>query len=42
MFITNKDLTERDIKDDENKIKKFLKYIIINKEEILKVIDQNL
>ena len=27
MFITNKDVTERDIKGDENKIKQFLKDI---------------
>ena len=26
MFITNKDITEKDIKNDENKIKQFLKY----------------
>ena len=27
MFFTNKDVTERDIKVDENKMKQFLKYI---------------
>ena len=42
LFITNKDVTKRDIKGDENKIKQFLKDMVINKEEILKVIDQNL
>ena len=30
MFITNKDVTERDIKDDENEIKQFLKDIRYN------------
>ena len=42
IFITKKDVTERDIKGDEDKIKQFLRISVINKEEILKVIDQNL
>ena len=41
IFITNKVVTERDRKGDEIKIKHFLKDIGY-KEEILKVIDQNL
>ena len=41
-FITNKDVTERDRKGDENKIKLFLGISVINKEEILKVIDRKL
>ena len=36
MFITNKDVIERDIKGDENKIKQFPRDNVINKEEILK------
>ena len=42
LFITNKDVTERDIKDDENKKNNFLGISVINKEEILKVIDRKL
>ena len=42
IFITNKNVTEGDIKGEENKIKQFLRDIVINKEEIVKVIDQNL
>ena len=42
LFITNKNVTERDIKGDGNKIKQFLRDIVMNKEEILKVTDQNL
>ena len=42
MFITNKNVTERDRKGDENKIKRFLRDIVINKEGILKVIDRKL
>ena len=42
LFITNKDVTEKDIKGDENKTKQFLRILVINKEKILKVIDQSL
>ena len=31
MFFTNKDVTDRDIKGDENKIKQFLNDIVVNK-----------
>ena len=36
VFITKKFVTERDIKGDENRIKQFLRILVINKEEILK------
>ena len=42
MLITSKDVTERDIKGDEIKIKQFLKYIGYKQRGDTKVIDQNL
>ena len=42
MFITSNDVTERDIKGDENKIKQVLRGISYKQRGILKVKDQNL
>ena len=42
MFITSNDVTERDIKGDENKIKQFLRGISYKQRGIQKVKDQNL
>ena len=42
LFIANKDLTERDIKGDENKIKQFLRDIGYKQRGDTKVIDRKL